>query len=170
MERRAALALLGLGEKFHDSELRRARRHALIANHPDHGGSREKLAAVESAYAVLSIAQTNVPAAEPPFQVDDVIRLRRGSDRPSFTVEALPVEAYELLLMAAAELGEVADDDPPYRLEVRMTDPVDTWVSLELVPDAGASTVSLVVESRVALDIERVRDTWVEAINALQLP
>jgi hypothetical protein len=170
VERRVALVLLGLRENFDDSELRRARRQALIANHPDHGGSREKLAAVESAYEVLSNAKTNIPAAEPLLRVDDVIRLRRGSDLPSFTVEALPVEAYELLLMAAAELGEVADDDPPYRLEVRMTDPADTWVCLELVPDAGASTVSLVVESTQALDIEGVRDTWVEAINALQLP
>ncbi len=170
MERSAALALLGLGDDFDDVALRRARRLALIANHPDHGGSREKLDAVECAYTVLSSEKADLANGAVRFRVEDVVRLRRGSDRPSFTIEALPVDAYELLLMAAAELGDVADDDPPYRLEVRMSEPPSTWVSLELVPDAGASTVSLVVESQVALDIDRVRDAWVDTINALQLP
>jgi hypothetical protein len=170
VERSAALALLGLGDVFDDAALRRARRLALIANHPDHGGSREKLYAVECAYTVLSTEDADLANGAMRFRVEDVVRLRRGSDRPSFTIEALPVDAYELLLMAAAELGDVADDDPPYRLEVRMNEPPATWVSLELVPDAGASTVSLVVESQVALDIDRVRDAWVDTINALQLP
>jgi hypothetical protein len=170
VERSAALALLGLGDDFDDVALRRARRLALIANHPDHGGSREKLDAVECAYTVLSSENADLANSAMRFRVEDVVRLRRGSDRPSFTIEALPVDAYELLLMAAAELGDVADDDPPYRLEVRMNEPPATWVSLELVPDAGASTVSLVVESQVALDIDQVRDAWVDTINALQLP
>ncbi len=37
-------------------------------------------------------------------------------DVPSFTIEALPAEAFEALLVATAELGEVEDDDPPYEL------------------------------------------------------
>lgn len=157
MTRADALALLGLIEGFDANELKRARRAALIENHPDHGGSREAIHAVELAFALLG------------NQPDDAsIRVSRGSDRPSFTVGALPVEAYELLLLAAAELGDVADDDPPYRLEVRLHEPRDTWVRLEVVPDAGSSTVSLFVEGRIAVDMETVRDTWVATINGLR--
>ena len=87
-------------------------------------------------------------------------------DCPSFTISLLPVEAYELLLIAAAELGDLADDEPPYRMEVRMIDPM-TWVTLELVPDAGASTVTISVESPGNVDVDVVRDMWIEALNGL---
>ena len=159
MKRADALALLGLTEGFDALDLRRARRIALLERHPDHGGSREEIDAVERAVEVL-IATPGIPA----------LRVRRGVDRPSFTVNALPVEAFELLLLAAAELGDVSDEDPPYRLEVRMHEPADTWVGFELVPDAGSSTVSLSVEARTPLNIDEIRDAWVETINALQLP
>ena len=64
---------------------------------------------------------------------------------PSFTIEALPAEAFEALLVVATWIGEVLDDDPPYVLEAHLGEPFDCWCRLELVPDAGASTVSLVV-------------------------
>lgn len=151
--------MLGLTEGFDVRDLQRARRQALLRRHPDHGGTREAVDAVERAVELLLVARDVVSP-----------RVRRGSDRPSFTVSALPVEAFELLLLAAADLGDVSDDDPPYRLEVRMHEPPDTWVYFELVPDAGSSTVSLTLEAPMALDVEAVRDTWVAAINALQLP
>lgn len=151
--------MLGLTEGFDVRDLQRARRQALLRRHPDHGGTREAVDAVERAVELLLVARDVVSP-----------RVRRGSDRPSFTVSALPVEAFELLLWAAADLGDVSDDDPPYRLEVRMHEPPDTWVCFELVPDAGSSTVSLTLEAPMALDVEAVRDTWVAAINALQLP
>jgi hypothetical protein len=159
VNRAEALALLGLTEGFDVRDLQRARRQALLRRHPDHGGTREAVDAVERAVELLLVARDVVSP-----------RVRRGSDRPSFTVSALPVEAFELLLLAAADLGDVSDDDPPYRLEVRMHEPPDTWVCFELVPDAGSSTVSLTLEAPMALDVEAVRDTWVAAINALQLP
>lgn len=151
--------MLGLTEGFDVRDLQRARRQALLRRHPDHGGTREAVDAVERAVELLLVARDVVSP-----------RVRRGSDRPSFTVSALPVEAFELLLLAAADLGDVSDDDPPYRLEVCMHEPPDTWVCFELVPDAGSSTVSLTLEAPMALDVEAVRDTWVAAINALQLP
>lgn len=163
MKRAEALALLGLVEGFDALELRRARRLALLENHPDHGGSREALDTVERAIEILLGPLQEVPAV-------DVLRVRRGTDRPSFTVSALPVEAFELLLLAAAELGDVSDDDPPYRLEVRMHEPLDTWVSFEIVPDAGSSTVSMSVEGRTGFNIEDIRDVWVATINASQMP
>ena len=71
----------------------------------------------------------------------------RQHDIPSFTVEALPVETFEAMLVVAGWLGEVIDDDPPYRLDVHMTDPFECWCRFDVVPDAGASTVSLTVGS-----------------------
>jgi hypothetical protein len=161
--RAEALALLGLVEGFDTLDLRRARRLALLECHPDHGGSREAVDAVERAVETLLDVSSGTQEVE-------TLRVRRGTDRPSFTVNALPVEAFELLLLAAAELGVVADDDPPYRLEVRMHEPRDMWVSFEVVPDAGSSTVSMAIEGRSAFDIEGIRDVWVSAINASQLP
>lgn len=163
MKRDEALALLGLVEDFDEIELRRARRLALLEHHPDHGGSREALATVERAVETLLLAHREVAPS-------DALRVRRGTDRPSFTVDALPVEAFELLLLAAAELGDVSDDDPPYRLEVRMHEPRDTWVSFDIVPDAGSSTVSMSIEGRTALDIEEIRDVWISVINASLMP
>lgn len=163
MTRAEALALLGLVEGFDTLDLRRARRLALLECHPDHGGSREAVDAVERAVETLLDVSSGTQEVE-------TLRVRRGTDRPSFTVNALPVVAFELLLLAAAELGDVADDDPPYRLEVRMHEPRDMWVSFEVVPDAGSSTVSMAIEGRSAFDIEGIRDVWVSAINASQLP
>lgn len=163
MKRAEALALLGLVDGFDALELRRARRLALLEHHPDHGGSREAMDTVERAVETLLGPFQEVPAA-------DALRVKRGTDRPSFTVSALPVEAFEMLILAAAELGDVADDDPPYRLEVRMHEPLDTWVSFEIVPDAGSSTVSMSAEGRMGFDIEEIRDVWIAAINASQTP
>ena len=66
-------------------------------------------------------------------------------DAPSFTVDALPVETFEALLVVAAWIGEVLDDDPPYVLECHLHEPAPCWCRLDLVPDAGGSTVSLTV-------------------------
>lgn len=99
-------------------------------------------------------------------------------DVASFTVEALPVEAFEGLLIAAAWMGELVDDEPPYRLEANLFDPIRCWCRLEVVPDAGSSTVSLTVgpiDSQsgvvdppdVEPDVEVVRDVWVNALNEI---
>ena len=65
------------------------------------------------------------------------------------------------------------DDDPPYRLDVDLAEPFDCWCRVELVPDAGSSTVSLTLASRDGRpvpDIDRVRDTWVMTLNTLGRP
>jgi hypothetical protein len=91
-------------------------------------------------------------------------------DHPSFTIEALPAEAFEGLLIAGATLGELIDDEPPYLLEVLMHDPTPAWCRLELVPDAGAATVSLAIAGlpgRSTPDVLEVRDAWIDALNRL---
>jgi hypothetical protein len=91
-------------------------------------------------------------------------------DAPSFTIDVLPVEAFEALLVVTSWMGEVLVDDPPYQLEVFLHDPSPCWCRLDLVPDAGATTVSLAVaalEGDPAPDIDAVRDVWVANLNSL---
>jgi len=90
-------------------------------------------------------------------------------DDASFTVDALPVEAYEALLVVTSWIGEVLVDDPPYALEVFLEEPEPCWCRLDLVPDAGGSTVSLTVAGveGPAPDVDAVRDVWVANLNHL---
>ena len=91
-------------------------------------------------------------------------------DAPSFTIDTLPAEAFEALLVVTSWMGEVLVDDPPSLLEVHLTDPAPCWCRLDLVPDAGGSTVTLTVASiggDPAPDVEDVRDLWVANLNAL---
>jgi hypothetical protein len=67
-------------------------------------------------------------------------------------------------------MGETIDDDPPYRLDVELGDPFRGWCRLELLPDAGATTVSMaLVTDRGAAgpDLEVVRDAWIAGLNSL---
>lgn len=102
---------------------------------------------------------------------------RMVHDSASFTIEALPAEAFEALLVAASWIGETLVDDPPYLLEAHVTEsaatataPPGCWCRLELVPDAGSCTVSLTVapvEVGPMPDVDAIRDVWVAALNGL---
>ena len=93
-------------------------------------------------------------------------------DVPSFVIAALPAEAFEALLVVTSWIGEVLVDDPPYVLEVHLNEPAPCWCRLDLVPDAGSSTVSLTVAAVDAADglaevplVDDVRDVWVHHLN-----
>jgi hypothetical protein len=81
----------------------------------------------------------------------------------------LPVESFEALLVVAAVLGEVLVDDPPYLLEAHLHDPGPCWCRLELLPEAGGTTVIVTVAGIDAPPppVEDVRDRWVAELNAL---
>ena len=85
-------------------------------------------------------------------------------------IEALPVVAFEALLVVTSWIGEVVVDEPPYQLDVLLLDPLRCWCRLDLVPDAGASTVSLTIAAlpdEPLPDIDDVRDLWVASLNRL---
>lgn len=144
-----------------EAELRAAWRRQARQVHPDAGGDQRAMqdlnAALEQALAALG-RRTPAPAAEPS-------RHHVERDQPSFVIELLPAEAFEALVVVTGWIGEVLVEEPPYLLEVHLSRPADTWCRLELVPDAGASTVTLTVDG--PLTAEQARDLWVEQLNQL---
>jgi hypothetical protein len=89
-------------------------------------------------------------------------------DEPSFTIDTLPVDAYAALERVAVGLGQIVAEDPPYVLEAVLRPPYLCWCRLELLPEAGATTVMLVVggvRHRRPPVIEEVRDLWIDALN-----
>jgi len=127
----------------------------------------------EAADAALQGLEAPTPASEARTPASDVAEepwVGLARDAPSFTVEALPVETFEGLLIVTSWMGEVLDDDPPYRLDTHLYEPIECWCRLEVVPDAGASTVSLTVaglDGAPTPDVIAVRDAWVANLNAV---
>lgn len=175
--------MLGVAPDASMAELAAARRRMAHHVHPDHhGGDGAAMLALNAAYDEALRRPRNRPAeptlpspAPEPVVSRPAARKRqqiRGVqyDSPSFTIDVLPVEAFEALLVVTSWIGEVLVDDPPYLLEVALTDPSPCWCRLDLVPDAGSTTVSLSVaalDAERAPDVDDVRDVWVANLNAL---
>lgn len=175
-------SVLGVDPDATLDEVRTARRKLAAEFHPDHGGDPGRMGEINIAFdaviAEIAIRLAQVPMAQPPATAPAPAsqppagRRYQGvqHDAPSFTIDTLPVEAFEALLIVTSWVGEVLVDDPPYLLEVHLNEPAPCWCRLDLVPDAGSSTVTLTVASidgTVAPDIEAVRDLWVANLNSL---
>jgi hypothetical protein len=167
--------VLGLPGDAGERDVVEARRRLAKRVHPDAGGSVEDMQrlndAVNAALDAIATRRSGWerPRRPPPRRPTTAAGPVRR-DHPSFTIEALPVEAFEALLIVASWLGELVDDDPPYGLEVMLSDPLGGWCRLDLVPDAGASTVSVAVAanpSGPAPTVEAVRDAFVAGLNQL---
>lgn len=190
--------LLGLPRTATVDDIRAARRRLARDVHPDVGGDattmRDLNAAVDAAVAHATgrrrlddeagsqrAASTSGSSGGSASAPSGSSSARNAGDQRShaaplqvdewsFVVEALPAEAFEALLVVASWVGEVLVDDPPYLLDVHLHDPSPCWCRLTLVPDAGSSTVSLVVAQvgdSPAPPVEAVRDMWVELVNRL---
>lgn len=172
--------ILGVSRDATRDDIVAARRRLARALHPDAGGSHVEMARVNEAFRVLLAvrAERSTDKVSLADDVDsssaveiDSLRHRSGRvfrDAPSFVVNALPVEAFEVLLVAAANMGEVVDEDPPYLLEVLVRDPGPLWCRFELFPDAGSTTVNLscdVEPGYRVYSVEEIRDLWIATIN-----
>ncbi|MET0460807.1 MAG: J domain-containing protein [Ilumatobacteraceae bacterium] len=180
-------AVLGVSPGITEDELRGVRRRLAQELHPDHaGGTTEAMRRLNLAFDAV-LADVTRPVRAPasssggptaPVTVDVVAPVPRPGGRlahdvASFTIEALPVEAFEALLVVATWIGEVIVDEPPYQLDVALGEPFDCFCRLDLVPDAGATTVALTLASldgRPVPDLDAVRDAWVANLNTLGHP
>ena len=176
-------AELGLPADADEAAVIEARRRLAKVAHPDAGGSVDAMQRLNAvAQLALDDIKRRAASTAPPIPGRRSSAPRRRQpprdpsppgtrrDHPSFTIEVLPVEAFEGLLIVASWLGTVVDDDPPYLLEAALTDPVRGWCRLEIVPDAGASTVSLAVAPEPGYpppNVEAVRDAWIDGLNRL---
>jgi hypothetical protein len=169
-----AFARLGLQKgRATRAEVIAARRRLARELHPDRqGGNSELMAEVNQSgdialtyvnERIVDNSTANSTRDSPPPQ-QPVQR-----DHPSFTIDVLPVEACEALRIVASWVGEIIDEDPPYLLDVVMHDPCSVWCRLELVPDAGATTVTVSAtgESERGVNIEAIRDVWIDQLNQL---
>jgi curved DNA-binding protein CbpA len=188
--------VLGLGRQASLADVRAARRRLAFEAHPDRGGDETRMREINGAFDAAVAHLTGrrpLDSAQPPSPPagarsdrdapgssgwsarrprERVVRggRRVQHDAPSFVIEALPVEAYEALLVVASWIGEVLVDEPPYLLDTHLDQPSPCWCRLELVPDAGSSTVSLTVagvDGELPPDVEEVRDLWVAQLNTL---
>ena len=179
MDRHQALEILGISSVAVPDDVRTARRQAARTQHPDAGGDTERMSLINQAADLL----LDELVAGSSSAVDDSSRSRwrderHGAvgrwqrddwsgvevDRPSFVIDVLPVDAFEWLVMAARVLGQVVDDDPPYCLEVLIDSRPDRWCRLDIVPDAGSSTISITTSGHDASDLVPL---FVGAINEL---
>ncbi len=173
-------AVLGVDPGASVQELRAARRRMAMRLHPDHaGGDADAMRRLNDAFeaAMAALTRPGPPSGGPGSYQPDPQPRRANSrvvhDVASFTIEALPAEAFEALLVVTSWLGEVLVDDPPYQLDVALEEPYACWCRLDLLPDAGATTVSLTlagVGAAAPPDVDDVRDLWVANLNQLGRP
>lgn len=169
--------LLGLDRNANEADVTDARRRLAKASHPDRGGDIATMQAINAAADhVLSLLR----GGSTPFDAASARPRRRPQrpswnsssavDHPSFTIEALPVDAFEALVIVASELGTLIDDDQPYRLEFTLDGDPRGWCEVTLVPDAGATTASVEVVAQPGFprpSVEHVRDLLVAGLNDL---
>ena len=166
--------LLGVTRSSTVSEIVAARRVLAREFHPDRGGDPQHMALINLAFdAIIAShgkeASQQITVTSANVSPADALAPETTSgfsvDHPSFTINALPAVAYEVLILAARVLGDVSSDEPPYLLEVQLEDPPMTWCRLEIVPDAGSSTISFVVDKEI--DAQQIRDLWITTINEI---
>jgi hypothetical protein len=192
----AAYQLLGLEPGAGVAAIRQARKLLARRAHPDVGGSEEQMRSLNAAVdtAVRSLRQARLAQSATPSATSDrrthaadqqARQPRRSAsmwqqasvgerwalrDDPSFTIDVLPAAAFEALLIVTSWFGDVIDDEPPYQLDVHLFDPSECAVRFTLVPDAGASTVSIQVvpvAPSAPPTAEAVRDLFVSGLNQL---
>ena len=177
-----ARRLLGVSPDAGVEDVRAARRRLAKRCHPDvAGGDTETMRQLNEAASIV-LHELGVVTEDTESPIDAAARRRWPAPRrpptgarvdhdvASFVIEALPAVAFEALLVVTSWIGEVVVDEPPYQLDVLLLDPLRCWCRLDLVPDAGASTVSLTIAAlpdEALPDIDDVRDLWVASLNRL---
>lgn len=179
-----AFVVLGIEPTSNREVIRTAWRTLAKTSHPDVGGSQEKMKVLNTALReALTYAETkqslmtSSDASRETQTSAHAIRHEFGRsqrvrhDISSFTIDVLPVESFELLLITGSTLGEVIDEDCPYMIEFTLgnmdgSDHATSWCRCDLVPESGGTMVHLSVGG-TTFSIETVRDEIVNCINEI---
>jgi len=172
---RDPFAVLHIESTDSETEIRRAWRERARIVHPDVGGSdvamQELNEALRKALQLITAHFVSVPRV-------GSSGLRRERDVSSFTVDVLPAECFEALVIVASISGAISVEEPPYLLEFSLHDSDvqggrQGWCRCDLVPEAGATTVSLLVgtsENEPNISVEEIRDYLVRCLNSIEWP
>jgi len=183
--------VLGVPRDVTADRARAAWREKARTRHPDVGGSDDAMQELNEALRLvlisLEVPSDNSHCLED-FERPDISErpnlserksnshsrrthwARTSRDVSSFTIDCLPVEAFEALLIAASWHGDVSVDDAPYLLETVMREPYPCWIRFDIVPEAGASMVSITIATpsgSQSVSSEDVRDVFVDSLNQL---
>ena len=169
-------AVLGLLPTATWDEVRAAHRRLAKVLHPDAGveADHRRMAEVNEAFATLAtrFAAEPVVEAEPTPEPAPVVTTHR--DEPvAFSIDLLPVEAFEALLIVTSFLGDPWVIDEPYELTALLDPPLACRCNLWLVPEAGGSIVSLdvhPVRGYPTPPAEAVRDALIAELQRLDGP
>lgn len=140
--------VLGLDRAAATAEsVRRTRRQLAKLHHPDvvAGGGGGPAAVAEAAArltrvnqaAELALAEV---AARPETPVPPPARDEVDA---AFSIDLLPVDAFELILLAFSAIGDPKVIDEPYLLEGQVDDPYLGAARVELAPEAGGTIVTV---------------------------
>ncbi len=132
--------LLGLAPGASVAEARAARRRLAKQFHPDLGppSSGAAMVLVNRAVAAVEAAQAALREgveAEPDSSAGGTGPEVEALEDDSFSIAALPVDAFEALFLAAYGLGEILVADEPYTLELYLAEPLACFCALSLVPE-----------------------------------
>jgi hypothetical protein len=144
--------VLGVAPGSSLAEARLARRRLAKTLHPDIHGDQADLSAQMTSVnravtAVESYWEHGLGAAPVDSGTPVPSRARESADEvDSFSIEWLPVEAFEILFLAAYGLGDILVADEPYLLDLYLNDPA-CFCRLTLAPEAGGSLITVDVSS-----------------------
>ncbi len=174
-----AFTVLGVARGATLDEVRAARRKLALELHPDRSAgnpdAERRMQEVNAAFdrAVKEIRGEHSAAGEPPPESPPVRQVARiSTDVASFVVDCMRPEAFERLFIVSHWVGEPLYADPPGLLEVHLQEPWPCFCRLEMLPEAGATMVSLTVGNiepswLEAPDIDTIRDLYVLMLNRL---
>lgn len=172
MSIRSPFDILGVEPGATHVEIRTAWRIKAASRHPDAGGSHHEMVELNEALAqALALSPSHV-TTKSEGTTQRSARSFVATDLSCFTIDALPVDAWNILFLCASECGPIIDEEEPYLLEFLMHDTSiselrDVMCRCEIVPEAGGSTVHVSVTSDYGsfTNVEMVRDYLVTAIN-----
>lgn len=129
--------------------IRDAKRRLAKLHHPDVvAGGGGGAGAVADASARLSVVNRAVELAladlaQAPGHGPGAARWDDDEEEATFSIASLPVDAFELVLLAFSAIGDPKVVDEPYLLEGQVDDPFLGVARVWLAPEAGGSLVTV---------------------------